>query len=89
MSIEIDYLRRKANYFQRRQTIGLTIIICGFIITIAASRLTLDLTALLIGYILTLAGIVLVTYYNRRFSTFIAEWAIVMEELERKIKDYR
>jgi len=99
LSIEVDYLRKKATYFQHRQIIGLIMIVSGFIIIFiinflvmilaysSAEGLLQLLTYMMASGIVVFCGIVVSIYYSWKLSQFIAFWSRLMEELESRVKE--
>ena len=103
MSIEIDYLRKKATHFRRRQIVGLAMTIFGLVVMVVThflvpilapfsaepwERLETYVTWSMIGgSLIAFWGIVITVHYSGKLSEFITDWSRMMEELERRIRE--
>jgi len=95
VSVELEYLRKKARYFQRWQIVGLAMILSGFVIVVStnffvpvlallsAEHLNLMMT----GSMIVFLGILIALYYSRKLSQFITQWSRVVEELEKRVRE--
>ena len=96
MSIEIDYLRKKATYFRRWQFFGLILIAFGAPLMFIANllvpiplvqELNYLVWSLVVGSAMVFLGVVVAVYYSWKLSLFIIQWSKVMEEMEKRIKE--
>ncbi len=103
MSIEIDYLRKKAIHFRHRQIVGLSMTSIGFVVMIVTHFLVPILAhfsfepwesletyvtwSMATASLITFGGIIITVYYSKKLSEFITNWSSMMEELERKIRE--
>ena len=103
MSIEIDYLRKKATHFRRRQIVGLAMTIFGLVVMVVTHFLVPILApfsaepwegletcvtwSMVAGSLIAFWGIVITIHYSGKLSEFITDWSRMMEELERRIRE--
>lgn len=96
VSVELEYLRKKARYFQRWQIVGLAMILSGFVIMVITNFFVPVLVPfstehflnlLMTGSIMIFLGIIIALYYSRKLSQFITQWSRVVEELEKRVKE--
>jgi len=103
LSIEIDYLRKKATRFRRLQVAGLAITLFGLVVMVVAHSLVPILTifgaepwerletygtwSMALGSLIAFGGLVLTIHYSRKLSEFVTHWSRVMEELERTARE--
>jgi len=103
LSIEIDYLRKKATHFRHRQIVGLAMTGFGLVVMVVAHFLvpilapfsaepwgrleTYTTWSMVAGSLSALLGIVITVHYSGKLSEFITDWSRMMEELERKIRE--
>lgn len=96
VSIELEYLRKKARYFQRGQIVGLAIIPFGFFIVVVSNFFVPvlvsvsaehSLNLMMSGSIMIFLGILIALYYSRKLSQFITQWSRVVEELEKRVRE--
>lgn len=92
VSVELEYLRKKARYFQRWQILGLAMILSGFVIVVINNFLVPfsaehSLNLMMTGSIMIFLGILIALYYSRKLSQFITQWSRVVEELEKRVRE--
>ncbi len=103
MSIEIDYLRKKAIHFRHRQIVGLVMTSIGLVVMVVTHFLipilahfcsepweileTYVTLSMATASLITFWGITITIYYSRKLSEFITNWSSMMEEFERRIRE--
>ena len=96
VSVELEYLRKKARYFQRWQIVGLAMILSGFVIVVITKFFVPilvpfsaehSLNLMMTGSIMIFLGILIALHFSRKLSQFITQWSRVVEELEKRVRE--